>query len=126
MHMSAATHSALACLLVFIGSLAGCTESVQEGVPEAREDVPSQKSSPDASAAALEPCAAIVFEGRRYLLTHRPEGAGPGVGRPLGTAEATGCRPMRVEVYSVNEQSKDEALTVSDGKTVWLYTATRP
>lgn len=86
--------------------------------------------APDTSASALtaprpEPCAAIVFEGRRYVLTDRPDGAGPGVGRPLGTAEATGCRPMRVNVYSVNEQPKSEALTVSDGKTVWLYTATR-
>ena len=121
--------------------MTACSESAPRSGPEAADGLegvtPStveggsgkgkqkDEAARDLAPLPLKPCEAIVFAGRRYLLTHRPDGAGPGVGRPLGTAEAIDCRPMRVKVYSVNEQPKDEALAVSDGKTVRLYTAIR-
>ncbi|WP_143016198.1 hypothetical protein [Nocardioides szechwanensis] len=72
--------------------------------------------------APSRPCPAIHFEDRRYVLTLRPEGAGPGVGRVLGTGRLIGCDTAVVTVYSVNEQPKGAAITVSDGESVWLYT----
>lgn len=91
-------------------------------------DVPTTADAqPDPVRAVPDPCLRVLFKGRTYFLTHRPLGAGPGVGRILGKGNTSRCgrgdAQARVVVYSVNEQSPTEAITISPPKgDVWLYT----
>lgn len=73
-------------------------------------------------------CKRIVFEGRDYVLEPRPPGAEAGVGAELGMGKAHHCGSAgtwQVKIYSVNEQPKEEAITVSDGEHAWVYDAVR-
>jgi hypothetical protein len=77
------------------------------------------------SAVAARPCGRVEFEHRTYLLTRRPPGAGPGVGRILGHGRTVNCHGTtepRVRIYSVNEESPVRAITMSRDGNVWLYT----
>jgi hypothetical protein len=77
------------------------------------------------SAVAAKPCGRVEFDHRTYLLTRRPHGAGPGVGRILGAGHAVDCHGATeagVRIYSVNEEDPARAITISQDGNVWLYT----
>jgi hypothetical protein len=99
-----------------------------EPTPSNVTDVPTTAGAQQGERRAVHnPCLRVQFKGQTYFLTHRPMGAGPGVGRVLGEGRTSRCEggavQERVTVYSVNEQSPDEAITISPPKgDVWLYT----
>ena len=85
-------------------------------------------SSAGAPSPQLGLCKRITFEGRKYVLEPRPPGTEAGVGAELGFGIAHHCGgagSWRVKIYSVNEQPKEEAITVSDTEHVWVYDAVR-
>jgi hypothetical protein len=76
------------------------------------------------SAVAAKPCGRVEFDHRTYLLSRRPHGAGPGVGRILGavrTVDCHGATEAGVRIYSVNEEDPARAITISQDGNVWLY-----
>lgn len=101
----------------------GATDDARPKEPKGSSASSVGSASPD-----LGLCKRIVFEGRKYVLEPRPPGAGAGVGAELGMGTAHHCGSAgtwQVKIYSVNEQPKEEAITVSDAEDVWVYDAVR-
>lgn len=87
--------------------------------------LPCSPTASDRSSAQQPECEVVMFEGLTYRLTPSPEGTGPGVGRLLGegrTGRCTEGSSSAVTVYSVNEESPEQAVTISYGDVVLLYT----
>lgn len=127
-------HRASAAIVVAL-LLFGCDSSGQPSRSvESSDLLPSPATGTTSTAEARptparglpDPCLRVLFKDRTYFLTHRPLGAAPGVGRILGKGRTVQCQgpgQTRVVVYSVNEQSPVEAITISPPKgDVWLYT----
>lgn len=87
--------------------------------------LPCSPLASDPPSAQQPECEVVMFEGLTYRLTPSPEGTGPGVGRLLGegrTGRCTAGGSSAVTVYSANEESPEQAVTISYGDVVLLYT----